>query len=400
MKDTTGWTNPEVLRWARERLNLTVDDVVREAKKLSSKRFATIREEDINAWESGARLPSLAELETLAEIYMCPAGYFFLDSVPEEELPLSFRGLTESEKALSPVTQRCIRRFMELAQWAVRILRESGQPFEVKIRPEQVSPGTCRVDEVVTEMRKQFGWDAKRKEVSQDIDAFGWWRWAIEQRGVFCFELALDPKDARGASLWLEGYPFILVNHKDMEASTGRIFTLLHEFAHLISANDGMVCEFGSTDHEHDAEAFANRFAARMLITPEELMERLRELGKHRYSENWSDALLDKIRTPFFASRHVVAVMLEELGLAPKGFYKEKKQRWEEKYQHWRPFFRGGGRPTLNQQKMQEIGYSLAHLLARTSDYEGFSWFEASLMLGMKVEKTEAFIRWVKSQNL
>ena len=53
------WTNPDVLRWGRERLNLTARQVVEESKKLAKRHFAAISEQQLTAWEAGTDDPAL-----------------------------------------------------------------------------------------------------------------------------------------------------------------------------------------------------------------------------------------------------------------------------------------------------------------------------------------------------
>ncbi|MGC8743590.1 MAG: hypothetical protein ACP5T0_06910 [Verrucomicrobiia bacterium] len=77
-------------------------------------------------WESGKAEPEMEHLETLSEIYVCPVGWFFLDSPPKEDLPLSFRGLSKPKDKLESLSQRTLRRFIELARWTVEILRQSA----------------------------------------------------------------------------------------------------------------------------------------------------------------------------------------------------------------------------------------------------------------------------------
>jgi Zn-dependent peptidase ImmA (M78 family)/transcriptional regulator with XRE-family HTH domain len=396
MPVTETWINPDVLRWARERLNLTPRQVAEESKKLAKRHFARLSERELTSWEDGTAEPELAHLETLSEIYACPVGWFFLEAPPDEKLPVSFRGLAKPREELGSLSQRTLRRFMELAEWTVETLRKSEQPWQVAIRPAQVAPKVADAERLAAEFRQRFGWTAqvRRQFDGNPREAFKWWRRAIESQGVFCFEMPLDPKETRGAALWLEGYPFILVNHRDAEAAAGRIFTLLHEFAHLISANDGVVCDFHGARHIHNPEPFANRFAARILVTPEELRQRLREVGEIDHRTDWPDSLLDKLRRPFLVSRDVVAILLQELRLAPADFYERKRQQWEQRWQSQTQRGRGGRRPPLNEQKLQEIGFSLAGVLARSVEKPTFSWLETASALGMKVEKTEAFLKW------
>jgi hypothetical protein len=105
--------------------------------------------------------------------------------------------------------------------------------------------------------------------------------------------------------------------------------------------------------------------------------------------------MLDKLRKPFSASRDVVAILLQELKLAPPDFYERKRQQWKQQWQSRTPRGRGSGRPSLNEQKLQELGFSLARVLARSVETPSFSWLDTASVLGMKVEKTEAFLKWV-----
>ena len=390
------WVNPNVLLWARNRLNLTREQVAEESKKLVRRFYAPIAARQLAAWEQRESEPDLKELETLAEIYVCPVGYFFLDQTPRERLAMTFRGLAKDRQSLSPLTHRTLERFSELTDWTVDLLRKTEQSWPVRIRPREAESQHNAAGALALEYRQRLGWttEERRKFTGKPKEAFRWWRRAIEAQGVFCFEMRLDSKDVRGAAMWCEGYPFILVNHEDVEAAAGRIFTLLHEYAHLIGAKEGVVCDFRGIGHDHNPEPFANRFAARMLLLPEELRKRLSDLDEQRYRDEWSDALLDRIRKPFPVSRDVVAILLQELNLAPKDSYERKRKQWESK----QPYGRGGRRLPQREEKLREVGYSLATVLARSAARPAFSWIDASSALGMKAEKTEEFLKWAGEQ--
>lgn len=398
VKTKTGWVNPEVLRWARERLRLKPEEVEAEARKLKRRYYEPLTAEQLRAWERGEGEPSMGQLETLAEIYVCPVGYFFLDAVPMVSKPLSFRGLRDEKvENLSAQTLRSLERFFELADWTVNLIRKTGVSWVVRIQPGEVRPSVANAEELALSYRQRFGWTEEvQAELQSPLEAFQWWRERLEGQGIFCFALPLDPQDIRGASLWYEGYPFMLVNHQDAEAAAGRLFTLLHEFAHLISARgEGIACDFRGARIGENPEPFANRFAARMLLLPDELRQRLRAIGQAHYREDWPDRLIDSLRKPFMVSRDVVAITLQEMGLAPQDFYERKRAGWESR----RPWGRGGKRPSQKEQTVQRVGYSLSRLLGQASEKAGFSWGEASTVVGMKVERTEEFLQWVRQQN-
>jgi len=64
-----------MLRWARERAGLGIRSLV--------SRFP-----QIDAWERGEILPTLRQLERFAKVVKVPLGFLFLESPPQEFLPI------------------------------------------------------------------------------------------------------------------------------------------------------------------------------------------------------------------------------------------------------------------------------------------------------------------------
>jgi len=396
---TTTWINSSVLRWARKRIGLSLEDVQKQSKKLGS-YYSPVEVRQLQQWESGSSQPELEHLEALAEVYVCPVGYFFLKEIPKETIPLSFRGLSpEKQDKLKPLSQQTLHRFLDLADWTTLLIEEEKLEWNTTLRPKtQLRGDINEVESFVQQERKRLGFTSDvRKEWADADDAFAWWRIRIEEQGVFCFQMKLEIGDIRGASVWFKSrYPFILVNHQDVESAAGRIFTLLHEYAHILTGGEGLVCDFRGLQPGSGPEPFANRFAARMLLSFEELQRRLRELGKLEYNQRWSDNLLDDLRRPLFVSRDVIAIALQEMNLAPSNFYNTKRALWEKRKLFGRGG--GGGRPTNNELKLREIGYSLTRLLAKPGRERALPADDLSSVLGMKVEKIPEFLSWAQSQ--
>jgi len=394
----TKWVNPSILKWARERLRLTPQEVECEAQKLKRRYYAPISAKELERWERGLDDPELVHLETLSEIYDCPVGYFFLERPPEEEkLPLSLRGVSKTPDALSPTTWRTLRRFYDLALWTVELIKELDISWTVKIRPGQVVADPSQVKHIVLGQPEYSEWRAERAELNEDRErALQWWRTRIEKKGVFCFQMRLEPSEVRGATLWIEDkYPFILINRNDVEAASGRLFTLLHEYAHLITEHEGILCDFRGVGRSARTERFCNCFAAQMLVSKEELEDRLTELGYHHRRERWADRVLDEIRRPLMVSRDVVVVMLQEMDLAPKDLYDKKRKQWEKR----KPWGRRPGRLTKKETKLRELGYSLTKLLARHSEHPAFPWLDVAFLLDTKVEKVSEFLEWAEQRQ-
>jgi len=407
------WIIPEMLKRARERVGLSPEQAEKIAKKL--KGFKPVTAEQIRAWETGKGTPEYAHLETLTEVYVCPIHWFFA-SQPSRRFDIaqhiSCRGLRSDWRSLSPETRRALAWFVEMAEWISSLIQEHGIKWIVKVSttvPPQMPPEV--VARLAKQERQRLGFvpeetrnmwleqtQEKLKSGSRtrpENEAFLWWREVVEEQGVFCFQKRIKSDEMRGAVFWSGNIPFILVNSDDAEAATGRLFTLLHEYGHIImdNAKEGIACDFQGKGKGHRTEWQVNLFAARLLLTPEELKERLRELNLFQFRERWGDKTLDKIREPFCVSRDVVAIMIEQIGLAPTGFYKQKREQWSRR----KPFGRGrGGGKKLVERKFHEIGFSSTRLLLRLMQQEAVSLPALSNALEMSIPRVQEFLTYAR----
>lgn len=394
--DQRRWFNPDMLRWARTRLRMDPPDVDRVARRLAeTPGFTRVVSTQILEWESGHSEPSLADLETLAEIYECPAGYFLLDSPPPTAFSLSFRTPGRRRAAtFESTTLTNLERFKFLLGWFTSAIRDSG--IEWAPRVPHFNPGDP-LDFVVEQLRAAVGFTRNvRSTWLTNRAAFDWWRSRIEDQGVFVFELPLNPRDVRGASAWTkDSIPGILVNHDDREYVTGRLFSLLHEYAHLVHAEFGYLCDFSESTDETGEETRANEIAARLLVRDDEFQNALKELGLDRPREMWSDAIIDRIRDQFRVSRDVTVILLERNNLAPRGFYNRKRVKWD-CYRSSGSGGRGGGPPTKAERIVRSIGYSGARVLIDSRVAPVLSYMDLSEVLQDKVDRIDATLSSIR----
>ena len=253
------WANPEILIWARTRMGLNPGQV---------ESLAGIAADRISAWERAREAPGLSDLQNLAEIYDCPVGYFFLDSPPEEKQMLDFRGLAaEKIDALSYETHVHLSEFLRLTDYLVSLVESLNLPRKVEVDTVDIDEP---VELVARREREKFGLTPEiRQQWATANEAFDFWREAIESKGVFVIALKLKASEVRGASRWeYPQVPAILVNRLDMEAATGRTFTLLHEWAHLLVKQPGLVCDFRGQPKGANIERFTNQFACLLYTSP------------------------------------------------------------------------------------------------------------------------------------
>lgn len=377
------WITHKMLTWARQQVGLSLDQAAKLRKGLS--------EEKIRFWESGEESASLHDLQVLGELYDCPVGYFFLPSPPQQEpSPLDFRGISPDKLThLSYQSRLQLRRFERLADLASSLIASTGLAWGVSLSTRHLEES---VDQVAARVVKELGIASEAlSKLSTDDDAFELWRKAVEGQGIFVISLRLDPGELRGASLWVPpNPPAILVNHADVEAASGRRFTLFHEYAHLLEKHPGVVCDFRGDPGLADVEQFANRFAARAILPRSDFEHSLASQGLNVYREHWSNATLDKLRRPFHASRDVVRILLEELTYAPKGSYWQWRSTWDKRVPRGRGR-RGGQTKALR--KHRELGSNFIRLLAYADQRSAVSKLALAAVLDMKVEQAERFLR-------
>ena len=369
------WATPSVLTQEREGMGLAVTDAAREIGILPA---------ELRAWEEGEALPTLADLRRLADLYLCPVGYFFTDGRQSQEEKPDFRGLDET-KILSYESRKKLRRFIRLVETASDWQRRLGAPLETRLP----SLPLRRPEETAAELTAFLGVDWATRDTWQMPDeAFAGWRTAIEAQGVFVFSFSLPTGEARGASAWREGdAPGILVNHSDVESSTGRIFTLLHEFTHLLVRRAGVVCDFRG---QQDIETFANRVAARALAPLDRVRNRLSELGLNRHQSKWSDNDLDAAREPFHASRDTLIIILEEIGLAEPGYYRQRRATRDKQ----KPFGRripGTPTGTIPVRKFRELGSRMSNLTLAAAESDSVSPLDITDVLDMPLSRLPEF---------
>ncbi len=201
--DSVTGVEPEILRWARKSVGLTVTDVADMLKR---------HPEEIEAWEDGRAAPTYPQLEKLAyQIYKRPLAIFFLPSPPEESLPQrEFRTLPDADmQTLARDTYLHIRR-AHAYQIGLQELFDGHNPAERPIwkaitlsqSQEVASQAAAIRDYLGILLDQQTAWKSDERALEA-------WRKTIEGCGVFIFKAAFKQKDISGFCLMDEHLPVI-----------------------------------------------------------------------------------------------------------------------------------------------------------------------------------------------
>ena len=308
---------PSVLQWLRESAGLRVADV---ARRLGTSEAA------VQAWESGDRRPTLRTLEELSVFLKRPLAAFLLPQRPSEPpLPTDFRSLPGKEKLpMGRKTLLAIREARRMQTVARDLSAQMDSPLRARIRKITLSTNPEAVAE--TE-RKRLGIDVGEQiDWANAYDAFSQWRRGVEQFGVLVFQLPMPVEEARGFSLTDSGLPAIVVNSSD--AITARIFTLFHEYSHLLLGAAGVCLPHEGGEDDGRIEKFCNHFAGALLVPKAALLADKRT-QQVVHATSAADAGLEELAAWFKVSKQVVWRRLQVCGLISTARYQAKLHSWE-----------------------------------------------------------------------
>jgi Zn-dependent peptidase ImmA (M78 family)/transcriptional regulator with XRE-family HTH domain len=316
----TAQVRPELLTWARESAGLSQDEA---AKKLA------VGVARVEGWESGDRPISVAQLRRAADVYRRSLAVFFLAEPPVETVPIrDFRRRPDAGEHLSRGLRTEIRKALHRHDLAMELSASLGTTvptFSVQLaRSTDPAEAGRKLRHVVGMTREdQSRLRSARAPLSE-------WIRRIERVGVLVFQTgALEDDDVRGVSVWQERYPVIVLDGGD--SPRARVFTLLHELAHL-ALRDGGVCDLherGGRRELSDVESYCNAVAANALVPREELEA---EIGELRLRREWADDEIQRLADRFWVSREVLLLRLVAYNYATQAFYQRKRAEYEAEY--------------------------------------------------------------------
>ncbi|MES9902308.1 MAG: XRE family transcriptional regulator [Sedimenticola sp.] len=293
--------NPEIISWALDRARLSVDTVARKIH---------VKPERISDWETGARRPTFKQAMSFASKVYLPFGYLFLAQPPIDQLQIPDLRTVGNQHPEQPslALLDTVRSVLHKQAWYQEyVIDQGGEPLPFVGAFTTQTP----VSHLVADMRERLGTD--------DIDPHGL-RWEAyqaalinhaEEAGILVTRSGivgnnthrpLDVQEFRGFAVADSWAPIVFINGKDAPAA--RLFTLIHELAHIWIGSSG-VSSVG-TSSEREEERYCNRIAAEFLV-PEEKFLQLWQAG------DW-EVNLPELSKQFHVSQMVIARRALTLG--------------------------------------------------------------------------------------
>ena len=164
-----------------------------------------------------------------------------------------------------------------------------------------------------------------------------YWVAAMEAAGVLVLATAggrVEPSEMRGLSLFFDVVPVVMVNGAD--ASRGRLFTLLHEYAHLLLHTGGLcdlITDTAATTPDRALEARCNAIAASILMPADAVLARPEVIARLAKPSSWTYESLAAAAVPFGVSAEAFLRRLLTLGRVTTAFYQDRRVEFQQRYE-------------------------------------------------------------------
>jgi Zn-dependent peptidase ImmA (M78 family) len=370
--------SPDVLRWARESAGVSLEWAADSVGKLA---------EEVAAWEEGKGRPTYAMLRSLAERYRRPLAVLLLANPPTEPAPpsdrRSFAGIQPAPLGFeSRLALRDAHRLRAVAA-------EIYEALDIRTLLEVGSVhATASASEAAADERRRLGVGVD-DQASWSSDGAAWssWRGAVERLGVLVFQLRMPVRELRGFSLSEDDQPpTIVVSGRDRVRP--RVFTLFHEYGHLLLGAGAMCLPTPSAVRQRTIEGFCNEFAGTLLVPADDLAEQ-EAADRLRGVDSFSDEALRPLTSQFHVSRYVMVERLRRAGIITEEAYRRKWAQWGSALEEWEEA--GGGRgPLPPRQAVLSRGRRFAGLLIDAADRGLISYADLTDYLGVRSKHFDA----------
>lgn len=312
------YCNPDILKWARERLGYSLEEAARKINISNPEKLRKAENKEANI--------TVNQLHNASKKYGIPISYFYLNTQPDIKRlqTQSFRLNADADHAYTPEINKTLFWAQDVREDLIGLSEQGHFPinhFSWSI--EGKSP-----KKLAGEIRDYF--KIEETGYSNPNQAYKWWKDKVESTGVLILETdRYQNFNISGAAIFFEYVPIIVLNGTE-PYKRKKLFTLLHEFSHLIY-EDSSLDEFQTTINQRDGiEKHCNELARMFLLPNSDLL--------HTYSQLDGDELekVTKIANQFSVSRFVVTIALKDTGIFTRDLASKVYNFLEEEFKNHR----------------------------------------------------------------
>lgn len=312
-----------------------------DARGISPRSIATVSGMSVNKLEStlqGDNLPTKNQIVKLAERLAVPPHAFFMENYEIKSTPIvDFR----ASKPESLKYGRDASKFEYIFK-----LRNflSDLYLRMDLHPPQelyASDPDENPEQFARSVENYLNLRVIRKNANDKSDFYQKFRDRVEDLGIFIIQDHNIDASIDGFALYHDKFTSNLIFVNSLKRNqAAKSFTIAHELAHIFGKRSAI-----SNNYQYDnvVEAYANEFAASLLLPREELINEIEEKKYMFIDYNTTKYSAQKISETFKCSVSAVFIRLEKLGIT--------------KSEHTRRFLSGFGKGNFaDSEKPQKFG--------------------------------------------
>ena len=380
--------NPDILRWARERMHLSLEDAAARANIGRKKELEPPAR--LDAMELGNEPVTPNQLKALANLYRRPTLTFYLAKPPaiDNAIP-DFRTLADAPVGdIAPNLDVLIRRLRARQQQLRELMIDEGAArlnfigrFDRNTSADRIAEDIRGAIELPLDEQRRFAdRDALFRGLRKKFEALGIFIQLVGDLGSH--HSKIEPEVFRGLVLLDDYAPIVAINPND--AAAAFLFTMLHEVAHIWLGEAGIsnASAFESGVAANATEQLCNSVAAEFLVPRAPFLEswnanRGQELARK----------VDMLSASWKVSRAMIARRARELRLISEddwwGLYRLYQQAWRRQREQLQEQDGGPGWYLLAHRR---LGNGLISKVLGALDSGSLTYTEASRILGVKAK--------------
>ena len=275
--------NHEVLKWARESLNISKNEVI---IKLNRK---TITEYNLDNWENGSELIDINTAKKLAKLYGISLAVLYMPHIPKNIQP-EIRDLRQIKGAFSKNSILLMRKLVGHYEWVREYLINENKielDFVGMVSINDSIEHPLSIFKNMLEIKINFSKDSEynfKKIVNE-----------LEKNNIFIsiansyncnHHYKVPVEEIRGFAIADKIAPFIFVNLSD--SNNAKLFTLIHELTHILLGETGISnLYFNYKVIQNNIESYCNKVASEFLM-PSQIF---RDLWANNNKNNLEDKI-------------------------------------------------------------------------------------------------------------
>lgn len=394
--------NPEILRWARETADLSVEEAAL-AIGLND-AYGHSGAERLASLEVGEGEPSRSLLLKMSHKYRRPLLVFYLKEPPRKGgRGKDFRTLPGARPLpYDPVLDALIRDIKSRQSLIRSLIEDEESPPLSFVASFDIKSGSPALTEQITKVlsfslsdfRKQRDFESAFKYLRSQMEAAGIFVMLAGNLGSFHSNISADT--FRGFAIADNLAPFIVIN--DQDAHSAWSFTALHEAAHLWLGDTGVS---GANYLDTRIEQFCNNVASEMLLPSSELQE-----IAHVRSSSFEDAVaqISEFAGQRNISRAMVAYRLFRSEIIVENTWRSLNSRFQQEWQESRKknneiAGNSSHGPSYYVVRRHRLGQAILAVVGRSLTEGVISYTKAAQVLGVKPSNVKPLLRGVPYQG-